>query len=220
MAFRPKIKNPNGTLTDLPIAAETAVKLKTSRSIGLSGVTATSRSFDGTSAITIPITAVPGSLLTGSTTINTTGNAGTATQLQSNWIEFTPGSTYLPYGVYLIKVEIADGSSGIGNYGSTITDIISMSDGSPEEYDYRGYDTPSGPLHAYVCNNYEAPLYRMARIKVQSYTTTGFRLNLYVSSSHGYALSSTNITGPFLYPEKIASTISGITYKMRYKRIM
>lgn len=67
MAFRPKIKNSNGTLTDLPIAAETAVKLKTSRSIGLSGVTATSRSFDGTSAITIPITAVPGSLLTGST---------------------------------------------------------------------------------------------------------------------------------------------------------
>lgn len=67
MAFRPKIKNSNGTLTDLPIAAETAVKLKTSRSIGLSGVTATSRSFDGTSAITIPTTAVPGSLLTGST---------------------------------------------------------------------------------------------------------------------------------------------------------
>lgn len=220
MAFRPKIKNPNGTLTDLPIAAETAVKLKTSRSIGLSGVTATSRSFDGTSAITIPITAVPGSLLTGSTTINTTGNAGTATQLQNSWIEFTPGSTYLPYGVYLIKVEIADGTSGIGNYGTTMTDIISMEYSSRNEYDYRGYDYPSGPLHAYVCNNYEAPLYRIARIKIQDYTTTGFRLNLYVSSSHGYALSSTNITGTFLYPEKIASTISGITYKMRYKRIM
>ena len=26
MAYRPKIKNANGTLTDLPIAAETAVK--------------------------------------------------------------------------------------------------------------------------------------------------------------------------------------------------
>lgn len=83
MPFRPKIKNADGTLTDLPLESETAVKLKTSRSIGLSGVTATAQSFNGTSAITIPITAVPGSLLTGSTSISTSGNAGTATKLQT-----------------------------------------------------------------------------------------------------------------------------------------
>ena len=33
MAYRPKIKNANGTLTDLPLEAETAVKLKTARTI-------------------------------------------------------------------------------------------------------------------------------------------------------------------------------------------
>ena len=78
MPYRPKIKNSDGTLTDLPLEAETAVKLKTSRSIGLSGVTATAQSFNGTSAITIPVTAVPATLLTGTASISTTGEAGSA----------------------------------------------------------------------------------------------------------------------------------------------
>lgn len=78
MPYRPKIKNSDGSLTDLPLEAETAVKLKTSRSIGLSGVTATAQSFNGTSAITIPITAVPATLLTGTASISTTGEAGSA----------------------------------------------------------------------------------------------------------------------------------------------
>ena len=78
MPYRPKIKNFDGTLTDLPLESETAVKLKTSRSIGLSGVTATAQSFNGTSAITIPVTAVPATLLTGTASISTTGEAGSA----------------------------------------------------------------------------------------------------------------------------------------------
>ena len=78
MPYRPKIKNSDGTLTDLPLESETAVKLKTSRSIGLSGVTATAQSFNGTSAITIPVTAVPTTLLTGTASISTTGEAGSA----------------------------------------------------------------------------------------------------------------------------------------------
>ena len=78
MPYRPKIKNSDGTLTDLPLESETAVKLKTSRSIGLSGVTATSQSFNGTSAITIPVTAVPATLLTGTASISTTGEADSA----------------------------------------------------------------------------------------------------------------------------------------------
>ena len=78
MPYRPKVKNSDGTLTDLPLEAETAVKLKTSRSIGLSGVTANAQSFNGTSAITIPVTAVPATLLTGTASISTTGEAGSA----------------------------------------------------------------------------------------------------------------------------------------------
>lgn len=65
MAYRPKIKNADGALTDLPIEAETAVKLKSARTIGLSGVSATAKSFDGSGNITIPITGIPASLITG-----------------------------------------------------------------------------------------------------------------------------------------------------------
>ena len=42
-----------------------ATKLTTGRKIGISGVTATTQTFDGTKDITIPVTAVPSSLLTG-----------------------------------------------------------------------------------------------------------------------------------------------------------
>ena len=45
--------------------ATTATTLQTARTIGLSGVTATTASFNGSANITIPITAVPTSLLTG-----------------------------------------------------------------------------------------------------------------------------------------------------------
>lgn len=78
MPYRPKIKNNDGSLTDLPLKAETAVKLKTKRVIRLSGVTSTAQNFDGSADITIPVTAVPATLLTGTAAINTSGEAGSA----------------------------------------------------------------------------------------------------------------------------------------------
>lgn len=75
MPYRPKIKNSDGSLTDLPLEAETAVKLKTARTIGLSGVTATAQSFNGTGNITIPVTAVPASLITGTIAAGTAEKA-------------------------------------------------------------------------------------------------------------------------------------------------
>ncbi|MBR0189456.1 MAG: hypothetical protein IJQ23_03615 [Clostridia bacterium] len=83
MPYRPNYRDSNGNLVDLPIEAETAVKLKTARTIGLSGVTATAKSFNGTGNITIPITSIPGSLLTGTVSTDTTGNAATATKLKT-----------------------------------------------------------------------------------------------------------------------------------------
>ena len=53
--------------------AATATKLKTGVSIGLSGVTATAQSFDGSKDITIPITAVPANIVTGLATVATSG---------------------------------------------------------------------------------------------------------------------------------------------------
>lgn len=49
--------------------ATTATKLQTARTIGVSGVTGTAQSFNGTANIVIPITAVPASLLTGKSAI-------------------------------------------------------------------------------------------------------------------------------------------------------
>ena len=110
MPYRPNLKNADGSLTDLPLESETAVRLKISRSIGLSGVTATSQSFNGSSAITIPVTAVPATLLTGTASINTTGNAATAnTAKDYNTIDGT------------IKTKFADVDGKLGKVliGST-----------------------------------------------------------------------------------------------------
>jgi hypothetical protein len=55
-----------GTVTaSLSGNATTATTLQTARTIGMSGVTATATSFNGSANITIPVTAVPATLLTG-----------------------------------------------------------------------------------------------------------------------------------------------------------
>lgn len=54
---------------DLTGNATSATKLATARTIGVSGVTGTAQSFNGTKNIVIPITAVPASLLTGKSSI-------------------------------------------------------------------------------------------------------------------------------------------------------
>lgn len=55
--------------------AATATKLASAITITLSGVTATGQSMDGSTNITIPITAIPNSLITGLATVATTGEA-------------------------------------------------------------------------------------------------------------------------------------------------
>lgn len=54
--------------------AGTATKLQEPRTIGLSGVTATATSFDGSKDITIPITAIPATIITGLSKIATSGS--------------------------------------------------------------------------------------------------------------------------------------------------
>ncbi|WP_415326995.1 hypothetical protein [Chryseobacterium sp. MMS23-Vi53] len=56
-----------------------ATKWATARTISLSGVTATAQTIDGSGNVTIPITAVPATLLTGTAAINTTGSAAKLT---------------------------------------------------------------------------------------------------------------------------------------------
>ena len=75
------------TSSDITGNAATATALATARNIDITGVTATAQSFDGTGNISIPITDVPASLLSGtiadarlpaSITSDITGNAATA----------------------------------------------------------------------------------------------------------------------------------------------
>ena len=65
--------------------AGTATRLQTARTIGLSGAaTGTATSFDGSANITIPVTSLDASKLTGTASINTTGNASTSTTCTGN----------------------------------------------------------------------------------------------------------------------------------------
>lgn len=84
MPYRPNYEDEDGQLKDLPIEAETVIRLKTPRAIGLSGVTAVAKQFDGTANVTIAITAIPASLLTGTATVDTTGEAKSAKDYNSN----------------------------------------------------------------------------------------------------------------------------------------
>ena len=97
--------------------SDTATKLNTAKNIGLSGVTATTQSFDGTADITIPITAVPGSILTGTTTISTTGNAATATKATQDGSGNVITSTYLPISGGTLTGDITFSDSGTANRG-------------------------------------------------------------------------------------------------------
>ena len=73
--------------------AGTASKLKSAVTIGLSGAaTGTATSFDGGSNITIPVTSLDASKLSGTASVSTTGNAGTATKLAKG-VTITVGGT-------------------------------------------------------------------------------------------------------------------------------
>ena len=73
-----------------------ATKLNTARTISLSGgATGTATSFNGTANITIPVTSLDATKLSGTASINTTGNAATATTA-TNILGLVSGSINLP----------------------------------------------------------------------------------------------------------------------------
>lgn len=141
-----------------------------------------------------------------------------AEKLKDGWTALTAGTTVLPFGVYLIKVDIKDDSSGIGGYGTMFVDTIAMYSSTPSEYTLRGFEYPTSAIHFYIANDYENSWYKSARIQVISTTSTGFKINLYISEQGAYA--SSDISGKQLYPTKLASSVSGVSYKLKYKRIM
>ena len=86
--------------------AGTATKLQTARKIGLSGVTATAQDFDGSKAITIPITAVPASIVTGLAAVATSGAYGDLSDTPT--IPSASGTTDTPKAAGTAAVGISD----------------------------------------------------------------------------------------------------------------
>ena len=150
-------------------------------------------------------------------------NATTANTLKSGWTSYTPGTTYLSYGTYMFLTIIDDQSSQAGGHGASFTDIITVNSdvykGLAPDNTYHN-DYASGAVHIYDGNSHESPWFRTARLKIFGITSSQFRMDLYVSSSGGYATSTTDVNGAQFYPNTLARSISGITYKMYYKKIM
>ncbi len=149
-------------------------------------------------------------------------NADQATKLSSSWTAYTT-STYLTYGTYIFQVVIDDQELQAGGHAVSFSDIITVN-----SYAYNGInpgtrynnDYITGADHVYNANAHETTWYRTARLKVTYMNSTQFRINLFISSGGGYALSTTDVKGSMIYPGTEANSVSGITYQIYYKKIM
>ena len=102
------INNNFANLNEGLSTAGTATKLATARTIGVSGITGTAQSFDGSANITIPITAVPSTLVTGTLSNDTTGNAATATNATNDASGNEISTTYATKAENALKANTAD----------------------------------------------------------------------------------------------------------------
>ncbi|WP_315057971.1 hypothetical protein [Chryseobacterium indoltheticum] len=94
-----------------------ASKWTAARTITLSGVTSTAQTVDGTSNVTIPITAVPATLLTGTAAVNTTGSAAKLTTARTisasgdaTWATSFDGSANVTSALTLAATGVAAGT--------------------------------------------------------------------------------------------------------------
>lgn len=94
-----------------------ASKWTAARTITLSGVTSTAQTVDGTSNVTIPITAVPATLLTGTAAVNTTGSAAKLTTARTisasgdaTWATTFDGSANVTSALTLAATGVAAGT--------------------------------------------------------------------------------------------------------------
>jgi len=94
-----------------------ATKWTTPRTITLSGVTATNQTIDGSGNVTIPVTAVPATLLSGTAAINTTGSAAKLTTARTisatgdaAWTTTFDGSQNVTSALTLASTGVAAGT--------------------------------------------------------------------------------------------------------------
>ena len=102
-----------------------ATKLATARTIGVSGVTGTAQSFNGTKNIVIPITAVPASLITGTVASATKATQdGNGSTISSTYLKLSGGTMKGDIGISRNAASI-DGSVPFCG-GTTISNITDM----------------------------------------------------------------------------------------------
>jgi len=94
-----------------------ATKWTTVRTITLSGVTATAQNIDGSGNVTVPVTAVPATLLTGTAAVNTTGSAAKLTTPRTisasgdaTWTTTFDGSANVTSGLTLAATGVTAGT--------------------------------------------------------------------------------------------------------------
>jgi len=149
-------------------------------------------------------------------------SAATATKLSGSWTAYNT-SNYLSYGTYIFQVVIDDQNSQVGGHAVSFSDIIVVNsyayNGLNSDYRYNN-DYITGANHIYNANAHEAAWYRTARLKVSYMSSSQFKINLYVTESGGYATTGTDVNGKQAFAEKLASSMSGITYQIYYKQIM
>jgi len=94
-----------------------ATKWTTPRTITMSGVVATTQTIDGTANVTIPITAVPATLLTGTAAVNTTGSAAKLTTPRTiaatgdaTWVTTFDGSANVTSALTLAATGVTAGT--------------------------------------------------------------------------------------------------------------
>jgi hypothetical protein len=94
-----------------------ATKWTAARNITLSGITATTQTIDGSGNVTIPVTAVPATLLTGTAAINTTGSAAKLTTARTisatgdgTWNVAFDGSANVTSALTLADTGVAAGT--------------------------------------------------------------------------------------------------------------
>jgi len=149
-------------------------------------------------------------------------SAATATKLSGSWTAYNT-SNYLSYGTYIFQVVIDDQNSQVGGHAVSFSDIIVVNsyayNGLNSDYRYNN-DYITGANHIYNANAHESAWYRTARLKVSYMSSSQFKINLYVTESGGYATTGTDVNGKQAFAEKLASSMSGITYQIYYKKIM
>ena len=133
--------------------ASTATKLQTARTIALSGAaTGTATSFDGSTNISIAVTSLDATKLSGTASISTAGNAGTATKLATaraiNGVSFDGSSN--------VTIGEPTFASPLMSYASGDANALNTGGFNVRYLNQSATNKPLGTDHAVMTLNYSA----------------------------------------------------------------